>query len=132
MSYGFFVSRNLSSLRLTGYIEFVVLLYVNTSSYQSILERIYRELEESLLLPPNWYQREVVLATFFAANTPTINLILKRLESYDGVSNVDSYISTSQSYQLDWLESEIDKRITSQKYLSSATVTVTETTAKDA
>ena len=26
----FFVSRNLSSLRLTGYIEFVVLLYAST------------------------------------------------------------------------------------------------------
>lgn len=127
----FFVSRNLSSLRLTGYIEFVVLLYVNTSSYQSILERIYRELEEYLLLTPNWYQREVILATFFAANTPTINLILKRLESYDGVSKVESYISTSQSYHLDWLQSEIDKRISSQMYLSSS-ATVTETTAKDA
>ena len=127
----FFVSRNLSSLRLTGYIEFVVLLYVNPSSYQSVLERIYRELEEYLLLTPNWYQREVILATFFAANTPTINLILKRLKSYDGVSKVESYISTSQSYHLDWLQSEIDKRISSQMYLSSS-ATVTETTAKDA
>ena len=124
----FFVSRNLSSLRLTGYIEFLVLLYVNTSSYQSVLERIYHELEEYLLLTPNWYQREVILATFFAPNIPTINLILKRLESYDGVSKVESYISTSQSYHLDWLQSEIDKRITGQKYLATATAT----TAKDA
>ena len=84
-----------------------------------------------MLLTPNWYQREVILATFFAANTPTINLILKRLESYDGVSKVESYISTSQSYHLDWLQSEIDKRISSQMYLSSS-ATVTETTAKDA
>ena len=79
-----------------------------------------------MLLTPNWYQREVILATFFAANIPTINLILKRLESYDGVSKVESYISTSQSYHLDWLQSEIDKRITSQKYLATATATSTK------
>jgi hypothetical protein len=83
-----------------------------------------------LLLTPNWYQREVILATFFAANIPTINLILKRLESYDGVSKVESYISTSQSYHLDWLRSEIDKRITGQKFISSPTAI--ETKAKDA
>ena len=85
-----------------------------------VLERIYHELEEYLLLTPNWYQREVILATFLAANIPTINLILKRLESYDGVSKVESYIRTSQSYHLDLLQSEIDKRITSQKVRSNS------------
>ena len=121
----FTISRNLSSLRLTGYIEFNVLINVEIPRYQSILERIHRELEEYLLLTPNWYQREVIIVVFFCANISTAKLILKRLESYDGVINVESFISTSQSYYLDWLQNEIDKRMINEKYLSSSVAAAT-------
>ena len=121
----FTISRNLSSLRLTGYIEFNVLINVEIPRYQSILERIHRELGEYLLLTPNWYQREVIIVAFFSANISTAKLILKRLESYDGVINVESFISTSQSYYLDWLQNEIDKRMINEKYLSSSVAAAT-------
>ena len=88
----FTISRDLSSTRLTGYMEFDVLINVEISRHQSILEKIYRELEEYLIFIPDWYQREVIVAVFFCANISTAKLILRRLESYDGVKKVGSFI----------------------------------------
>jgi DNA-binding Lrp family transcriptional regulator len=130
----FSILPNLSSMNLTGYIEFAVLIHVNTSSRQNILERIYRELQEYLLIIPNWYQSQGICAVFFCANISTVKLILRRLESYDEVKKVDSFLNTSITVYQDWLKSEIDKRITSQKYssLSSSAATATATaTTKD-
>ncbi|MDP9290150.1 MAG: Lrp/AsnC family transcriptional regulator [Thermoproteota archaeon] len=126
----FIILANLSSLRLTGYTEFIVLIHVKISSYQSILERIYRELQEYLFGTADWYQKEVIFAVFFCANISTVNLILRRLESYEGVNKVESFITTSLTFHQDWLKSEIDKRIISQKYLSSSAAAAT--TTKDA
>ena len=114
----FTISRNLSSMRLTGYIEFVALINIETPRHQNILERIYHELEEYLIYIPSWYQRELIVVVFFCANISTVNLILRRLESYDGVNKVESFIRTSITINQDWLKSELDKRITSQKYLT--------------
>jgi len=130
----FIILANLSSLRLTGYTEFVVLIHVKISSYQNILERIYRELQEYLFGTFHWdigtFQKEVIFAVFFGPNISTVNLILRRLESYEGVNKVELFITTSFTFHTDWLKSEIDKRIISQKYLSSSAAAAT--TKKDA
>ena len=71
------------------------------------------------------YQNAFVFASFCCANISTVNLILRRLESYEGVNKVEPMTLTSETrlYQ-DWLKNEIEKRIpTSQKYLSSSAVT---------
>ena len=96
-------------------------------------EYLFHPLDDLLLYPINsiGYQKELVSASFCCANISTVNSILRRLESYDGVNKVDSIMATSETkiYQ-DWLKSQIDKRITSQKYLSpsAATTTTTEDT----
>lgn len=105
----FTISRNLSCMRLTGYIEFAVLIKVEIPRHQNILERIYRELEEYLIYIPSWYQREVIVEVFFCANISTAKLILRRLESYDGVNKVESFIRASITFNQDWLKSELDK-----------------------
>lgn len=123
----FTISRDLSSTR-TGYMEFDVLINVEISRHQSILEKIYRELEEYLIFIPDWYQREVIVAVFFCANISTAKLILRRLESYDGVKKVGSFIRSSVTINQDLLKNEINKRITSsQKYLSSSAAAATIT-----
>jgi DNA-binding Lrp family transcriptional regulator len=116
----FSILPNLSSMKLTGYIEFAVLIDVNVSSHQNTIDRIYRELEEYLFYIPNWYQREAICAVFFCANISTVNLILRTLESYEGVNKVDSFLRTSIEVYQDWLKREIDKRIAGQKYSSSS------------
>src|SRR5207342_1903901 len=80
---------------IIGPTSFMENLLSYLSSYQNILEKIYRELEEYLIFIPDWYQREVIVAVFFSANISTVNLILRRLESYDGVKKVGSFIRSS-------------------------------------
>jgi len=123
----FTISRNLTSMRLTGYMEFDVLIHVELARHQSVLEKIYRELDEYLIFIPAWYQREVIVAVFFCANISTTKLILRRLESYNGVNKVESFIRTNITINQNWLKREIDKRITTnQNYLSSSAVATTE------
>jgi DNA-binding Lrp family transcriptional regulator len=115
----FTISRNLTSMRLTGYIEFDVLINVELPKHQSVLKKIYSELNEYLIFIPAWYQREVVVAVFFCANVSTTKLILKRLESYGGVIKVESFIRTSITINQNWLKREINKRMTaSHNYVS--------------
>jgi DNA-binding Lrp family transcriptional regulator len=120
----FSIVTNLSSMNLTGYIEFGVLIDVKISSHQKIVERIHHELQEYLLHIPHRYQKEVIFAVFASPNISAVNLILRRLESYDGVNKVEPFITTSLTIYQDWLKSEINNRI-SQKYLSRSAATIT-------
>ena len=135
----FTILTDLSSMQLTGFVEFVVLIRVHTSYHQSTVQRIYNEMQEYLfhplddflLYPINYsigYQKELVIASLCCANIATVNSILRRLESYDGVNKVESITATSETkiYQ-DWLKSEIDRRINSQKYLSPSAAAATTT-----
>jgi DNA-binding Lrp family transcriptional regulator len=125
----FSIVANLSSMNVTGYIEFGVLIRVHAAYHQNVVQRIYNEMQEYMLHPldelPQYpinysisYRREVVIASFCCANISTINLILRRLESYDGVNKVEPITVTSGRIYQDWLRNEIDKRIISQKYSS--------------
>ena len=85
------------------------------------MERIYEEMEEYLFYIPNSYQKEFVFAVFFCANISTVNSILRRLESYDGVKEVKDFIGTRRVYYQDWLKMEVGKRIDQNYLLSSST-----------
>ena len=119
----FSILTNLSSMQVVGYIEFAVVINIEISCHQNIIERIYNEMQEYLLIIPDSYEKEVIFAVFFCANIPTVNLILRRLESYDGVNKVEVFITTSLVYYQEWLKREIDKRIKSKEVLSSSAAT---------
>jgi DNA-binding Lrp family transcriptional regulator len=119
----FSILTNLSSMQLTGYIEFAVVIDIEISYHQNIIERIYHEMQEYLLIIPNSYQKEVIFAVFFGANIPTVNLILRTLESYDGVNNVEVFLTTSLVYYQEWLKRAIDKRIKSKEAQQKQTTT---------
>ena len=121
----FSIVTNLPSMNLTGYIEFAVLIDVKIFSHQKIVEKIQYELQEYLLHIPHRYQKEVIFAIFSCPNISAVNLILRRLESYDGVNKVEPFITTSLTIYQDWLKSEIDNRI-SQEYLSSSAAVTTK------
>ncbi len=121
----FTIMANLSSLRLVGYIEFPALIHVKEPSYRSVVERIYQELQEYLFLLADiryWDQKGFIFGVFFASNISVVNLVLRRLRSYEGITKVESFITTNVSYHLDWLRIEIDKRLAAgKKYLFSST-----------
>jgi DNA-binding Lrp family transcriptional regulator len=107
----FSILTNLSSMQLTGYVEFAALIKIDAYRYQRIVERIYKEMEEYLLYIPNSYQKEFIFAVFFCANVSLVNSILRALESYDGVKEVKDFIGIRRVYFQDWLKKEVDKRI---------------------
>jgi hypothetical protein len=43
----------------------------------------------------------------------TVDLILRRLDSYEGVNGTEMFITTKLVYYQDWLKREIDKRLKS-------------------
>jgi DNA-binding Lrp family transcriptional regulator len=134
----FTIFTDSSSTQLAGFIVFIALIEVNATHHQTVVQRIYNEMQEYLLHPLDDlvqypinssinYQNTFVFASFCCANISTMSLILRRLESYDGVNKVELMTLTSETrlYQ-DWLKIEIDKRIAaSQKYVSSSPSTAT-------
>ena len=109
----FSILRNLSSLQITGYVEFAVIINVDISFHQNIVERIHHEMQEHLVRVPTSYQNEVIFAVFFCANISTVDLIFKKLDSYHGVNRVDLFITSMLTYHQEWLKREINKRIKS-------------------
>lgn len=122
----FSTSTNPSSMQVTGCIEFVILIRVHAAYHQIVVQRIHNEMQEYILRPLDEllqypfnfsisHRRELVIASFCCANISTVNLILRRLESYDGVNKVEPITITSGRFYQDWLRNEIDKKIISQK-----------------
>jgi hypothetical protein len=60
-------------------------------------------------------QKEGIFLVFFCQNIPTVDLILRRLESYEGVNSTETLITTKLSYYEDWVKREIDKRLRSEE-----------------
>jgi DNA-binding Lrp family transcriptional regulator len=104
----FTISTDLTSMQLTGFIELHVLIDVDASYHQNIVQRMYNEMQEYILHPPDdlvqypinysiSYKKELVVASLCCANISTANLILRRLESYEGVNKVEPIATTSES-----------------------------------
>ena len=116
----FSILRNVSSIEITGYVEFAVIINVDISYHQNIVERIHQEMQEHLVRVPTSYQREVIFAVFFCANISIVDLIFQKLNSYHGVNRIDLFITTSLTYYQEWLKREIDKRISQLSSSASA------------
>ena len=116
-----------SSVQLTGFIKLILLINVHPSYQQNIVQRIYNEMQEYLLhqlddivhYPINYSfgcQNAYLFVSFGCANISTVNMILRRLESYEGVNKVEPITFASEvRVHLDWIKSEIDLRIANEK-----------------
>ncbi len=76
-------------------------------------------MQEYLLLIPNVNQNEIIFAVFFCANIPTVDSILTRLESYEGVNRTEAFVTTKLIYYQEWLKREIDKRLSDSEELAT-------------
>jgi DNA-binding Lrp family transcriptional regulator len=110
----FRIIRNMSSMNLTGYIEFLLMVAVNKSVYGEIIEKMYREMQEYLItIPLNISGSEAFIALFFCLNIPTVDSIVTRVKSYGGVQGVELFIITRLAYHQEWLVREINKKLKS-------------------
>ena len=106
----FTIIRDMSSLQLTGYIEFALIINVNKYLYQSVLETIHHEMAENILFIPNIYSNNIIFAVLFCANIPMLDLIVTRLQTYKGVEKMELFITTKLAFYQEWLKKEVDKR----------------------
>ena len=123
----FSIIRDMSSMNLAGLTEFLLVVEINKSAYREITERIYQEMQEYLIsIPPNIYSDSttatVIIALFICSNIPTVNLITKRIRSYDGVYDVECFITTNVSYHQEWIEKQINKTL--RLYSKTAQTTI--------
>ena len=118
----FTIFMDMSSMHLVGYIQFIVLLDIEKSLYEHILMRVYAEFQEYLIAIPNVNQSEFIFALFYSPNIPTVELILTRLLSFDGVESAELFIMTRMGYYIDWLKREINRKLKSEIANTSATI----------
>ena len=118
----FTIFMDMSSMHLVGYIQFIVLLDIEKSLYEHILMRVYAEFQEYLIAIPNVNQSEFIFALFYSPNIPTVELILTRLLSFDGVESAELFIMTRMGYYIDWLKREINRKLKSERANTSATI----------
>ena len=72
-------------------------------------------MQECLFVIPHVNQQEGIFLVFFCPNISTIDLILNRLESYDGVNGTEMFVTTKLAYYQDWVKREIDKKLKSEE-----------------
>ena len=66
---------------------------------------------DSLFVIPHANQKEGIFLIFFCPNIPIVDLILTKLESYQGVNGMETFITTKLMYYQDWLKRAVDKRL---------------------
>lgn len=87
----FTIFMDMASMHLVCYIQFNVLVEIEKSLSEHIFKRIYTEFQEYLIAIPNVNQSEFIFALFYSQNIPSIELILTRLLSFDGVEVLNYY-----------------------------------------
>jgi DNA-binding Lrp family transcriptional regulator len=97
---------------MIGYIQYALLIIVTKSHYRSILERMYSEFQANILYSPSVIDPEDRLTfVLFGENVFTVDSVLARVDSFEGVKSADVYILTKWQYYGDWIIKEIDKRL---------------------
>ena len=95
----FRIISDMSSMNLTGYIQFLLIVAVIKSAYGEIVEKMYSEMQEYLIHPLlNISRSDVIMALFICSNIPTVDSIVTRAKSYDGVQGVELFIITMICY----------------------------------
>jgi DNA-binding Lrp family transcriptional regulator len=97
---------------MIGYIQFAIPIFVGKSYYCSVLERMNSEFQENILYGPSVIEFEDRLTfVLFCENVFTVDSVMARVNSFEGVKGADVYILTKWQYYDDWILKEIDKRL---------------------
>src|SRR5215207_2165961 len=107
---------------MIGYIQFAIPIIVAKSYYRSVLERMYSEFQANILYSPSVIDPEDRLTfVLFGENVFTVDSVLARVNSFEGVKSADVYILTKWQYYDDWIIREIDERLLPRPLLHKST-----------
>jgi DNA-binding Lrp family transcriptional regulator len=103
---------------MIGYIQFAIPIIVAKSHYRSVLECMYSEFQANILYSPSVIEPEDRLTfVLFSENVFTVDSVMARVNSFEGVKSADVYILTKWQYYDEWIIREIDKRLLSANIL---------------
>jgi DNA-binding Lrp family transcriptional regulator len=111
---------------MIGRIQFAIPIVVAKSHYRSVLEHMYSEFQANILYSPSVIEPEDRLTfVLFGENVFTVDSVLAKVNSFEGVKSADVYILTKWQYYDDWIIREIDKRLLPPQ-LSRKSIRVTD------
>ena len=107
---------------MIGYIQFAILIIVAKPYYRSVLERMYSEFQANILYSPSVIDPEDRLTfVLFGENVFTVDSVLAKVDSFEGVKSADVYILTKWQYYDDWIMKEINERLLPRPLLHKST-----------
>jgi DNA-binding Lrp family transcriptional regulator len=97
---------------MIGYIQFGIPIIAVQSHYRSVYERMYSEFQENILYVPSVIDpNDWLLFVLFGENVFTVDSVLAKVDSFEGVKSADVYILMKWQYYDDWIIREIDERL---------------------
>jgi DNA-binding Lrp family transcriptional regulator len=97
---------------MIGYIQFAIPMIIVRSHYRSVNERMYSEFQEKILYAPSVIDpNDWLLFVLYGENVFTIDSVLAKVDSFEGVISADVYILSKWQYYDDWIIREIDERL---------------------
>ncbi len=101
---------------------FDMIINVEKSFYRSILERIYTELQEYFLIPSAIIDQEnLIMLVMLSRDVLTMDSILRRIESYEGVKKVEMVLPIRIEVHYEWITREINKKLATERLQATAT-----------
>jgi DNA-binding Lrp family transcriptional regulator len=115
---------------MKGLVVFGLLIYVNDDndrtviteknkskkfSHHRVLERLYTEFPEyPFLRSPLLSHDNIVIVSVFGNDVFAIDLMFKKILSFQEVKNAELYVFTAIEYHKDWIVGEIDRKLESK------------------
>lgn len=97
---------------MIGYIQFAIPIITTRYHRQSVLEQMYSHFQANILYSPGVIDSEDRLTfVLYAENVFTVDSVLTKVSSFEGIKSADVYILTKWQYHDDWIMKEINKKI---------------------
>lgn len=107
-----------SPAAMIGYIQFAIPIITTKFHRQSVLERMYSEFQANILYSTSVIDSDDRLTfVLYSENVFTVDYILNRVSSFEGVKSADVYILTKWQYYDDWILKEINRKMSRHQTL---------------
>jgi DNA-binding Lrp family transcriptional regulator len=101
-----------SPAAMIGYIQYAIPIVVAKSHHRIVFERMYSEFQTNILYSPSVIDPEDrLIFVLFGENVFTVDSVLGKVNSFEGVKSADGYILTKWQYYDDWIIREIDEKL---------------------
>ncbi len=113
---------------MIGYIQFAIPIITTKFHRRSVLERMYSEFQTNILYSPSVIDSEDRLTfVLFSENVFSVDSVLAKVSSFEGVKSADVYILTKWQYHDDWIMKEINNRIPPRQPLLYGSIKINDT-----